>query len=77
MENAKAFAILREHAGSQWDPWVVDAVIALAGISPVCQPAALDGVGRVHAHRRREPCECLDALPADVREQLQTAGSVN
>lgn len=77
MENAKAFAILREHAGSQWDPWVVEVVIALAGISPVGRPAALDGVGRPHAHRRSDPCECLDALPADVREQLQTAGSVN
>ena len=62
MGHERATAVLREHAGSQWDSSVVDLIVALA-------PALLDslhlsGVGRTIA------CDCADALPESVQRQL-------
>ena len=57
-----AFAILREHAGSQWDPAVVEQVIAVLPTMPTV--SQLDEVGRgaqVHDAAR-------DRIPNDISE---------
>lgn len=57
-----AFAILREHAGSQWDPAVVEQVIAVLPTMPTV--SVLDEVGRgepVHGPFR-------DRVPDDISE---------
>lgn len=57
-----AFAILREHAGSQWDPAVVEQVIAVLPSMPTI--SNLDEVGRgAHAY---DPA--LDRAPNDISE---------
>ena len=48
----------------------------VAGSSTADRLVVLERVGRVHAHHGGDACECIDTLPADVREQLQAAGSV-
>lgn len=63
MGAERAVAVLREHAGSQWDPRVVEAAIdtlvALVGTGP-----ALDRVGREPGHDTDASCcVCADALP--------------
>ena len=47
MPTKLAFAILREHSGSQWDPSVVDQLIAVLPTMPVI--ASFDEVGRLSA----------------------------
>jgi putative nucleotidyltransferase with HDIG domain len=74
MGHEKACAILREHAGAQWDAVVVEAVIAVQARRPVSsQP--LQSVGRneqqlgEQSERLRDFdawCGCGDALPEPV-----------
>jgi HD-GYP domain-containing protein (c-di-GMP phosphodiesterase class II) len=65
MGTARACAILREHAGAQWDERIVATVVALVEGEPeVHETTALDAVGRA------EPfCGCADALPEPVAAQ--------
>ena len=62
MGAERAVAVLREHAGSQWDPTVVAAVAALVerGESP---SSALEAVGRGERRESFASCGCEDALP--------------
>lgn len=53
----KVLAILREHAGTQWDPLVVQAVITIVSKRPIIEPQLL-------ASRRERRCDCL---PADLQ----------
>lgn len=53
-----AFAILREHSGSQWDPAVVEQVIAVLPTMPTV--SGLDEVGRAAA--------AVDRVPSDISE---------
>ncbi len=57
-----ASAILREHAGSQWDEQVVQQVVAVAATMP--QPRAFDGIGRTDRQFTSE------SVPDDIRELL-------
>ncbi len=64
MGHDKAIAVLNEHAGSQWDPIVVAALVTVIRRLPKVWRAgsALDGVGRSHAGDTRTPrvgCDCL------------------
>jgi len=65
-----AVAVLQEHAGSQWDPVMVDVVVALA------RERGLLG-GRIEYHLDRAPTVpeattvCTDALPESVRDALE------
>jgi HD-GYP domain-containing protein (c-di-GMP phosphodiesterase class II) len=62
MEQEKVFSILREHAGSQWDPVVVDAAIARIKRQPPLA-IALEEVGRGTTPQNTphdELCGCLD-----------------
>lgn len=67
MGHERAVAILREHAGSQWDPNVVEALIATLEDLDIERPSgpALDAVGRTPV-----ACDCADALPDSIRRQL-------
>ncbi len=71
MGTDRALAILREHAGSQWDPTVVEAFVDfITGDVPETGP--LEQVGR---DRPDEPaivadCGCLDALPPQVAQLI-------
>lgn len=60
----RAAAILREHSGSQWDPEVVEALLDVV-VADDTGVAALEHVGRAAI-----ACDCGDALPAAVLEQL-------
>ena len=65
MGAERALAILREHAGSQWDPEVVTVVCEIVdrdGAST--DEGALASVGR--DERTEAFCGCADALPAGV-----------
>lgn len=57
MDLAKVISVLREHAGTQWDPLVVQAVISIVSKRPMVEPQLL-------ARHRRERCDCL---PADLQ----------
>ena len=62
MGHDRALAILREHAGSQWDPVVVD---HLTTMDPApTDSRVLGSVGRQHC------CDCIDALPERIRLEL-------
>lgn len=64
MPIAMAHAILREHAGSQWDPMVIDHVMAVLPSMPAV--SAFDDVGRT-------PIISADTeivIPADIGELL-------
>lgn len=67
----RAAAVLREHSGSQWDPNVVKALleVVLADATGVVGAAVFGDVGRAAL-----ACDCGDALPAAVREQLVAVG---
>jgi len=69
MGHDRAIAILHEHAGSQWDPHIVDAVVAVTDHDPV---GIFDNVGRTHAEDGEDvaACSCLDALPETVQALL-------
>ena len=68
MGNDRAIAILREHAGSQWDATVVEALIAVLG-RPGSGRNALDDVGRSASVDAAPFCGCGDALPIGLTEQ--------
>jgi HD-GYP domain-containing protein (c-di-GMP phosphodiesterase class II) len=61
MGREKAFAVLREHAGSQWSTEVVGLVVATIESDSVSGKAR-DVPGEELA------CGCMDALPDPVRE---------
>ncbi len=63
MGGERAAAILREHAGSQWDATIVEHVIALGG-TPEGSDSPFAMVGRAAV------CDCTDALPDVVRRQF-------
>ena len=48
----KVLGILREHAGTQWDPLVVQAVITIVSKRPIIEPQLL-------ASQRQRRCDCL------------------
>ena len=70
MGDDRALAILREHAGSQWDPVIVDALISVVRTTGDGS-SALDDVGRLAAFDKSVFDEsgidafggCADALP--------------
>ena len=70
MGAERAISILREHAGSQWDPRVVEALVDVVQRQRA-EVGRLGQVGRVPAH---EPdsvshlvsCGCQDSLPREV-----------
>lgn len=72
MGHERAVAILREHAGSQWDPTVVEALISTLSSSDddLVRGEVFDAVGRASV-----ACDCADALPEPVRRQLVDAGT--
>jgi HD-GYP domain-containing protein (c-di-GMP phosphodiesterase class II) len=78
MGDERAIAVLREHAGSQWDAAVVEHVVS-AVVAGVSQGApALAAVGRSPAEAagsHGDVCECLDALPPAVRDQIAVVAS--
>jgi HD-GYP domain-containing protein (c-di-GMP phosphodiesterase class II) len=61
----KAIAILREHAGSQWDPRCVEALVQVVRRG-VVSAAVFDEVGRTDAVDAIAFCGCEDALPVGV-----------
>lgn len=63
MSLEMAFAVLREHAGSQWDEHVVEQVMAVAASMP--DGIAFDAVGR-------SGIETEVTIPDDIRELLLT-----
>lgn len=71
MRHEKAIAILKEHAGSQWDPVVVAALVAVVRRDPPsAQATVLDQVGREgvdRGDRHRIGCDC-DPEPLLARE---------
>ena len=71
MGRERAFTVLREHAGSQWDTEVVALVVATIESDNVTDQA-LDHVGR-DVPSEELACGCIDALPDPVRE-LALAG---
>jgi HD-GYP domain-containing protein (c-di-GMP phosphodiesterase class II) len=60
-----ALAVLREHAGSQWDEHVIDQAVAVLATMP--SPSALAGIGRGDTSTS-ESTETV--MPDDVRELL-------
>jgi HD-GYP domain-containing protein (c-di-GMP phosphodiesterase class II) len=65
MGEERAISILREHAGSQWDPEIVEALVAVVSDGRVDR-GALAEVGRGHDkgwRQRAGRCGCADALP--------------
>ena len=83
MGHDKAIAVLNEHAGSQWDPVVVAALVTVVRRDPRIGRAgsALDGIGRRsddESERGRVGCDCLPepllAASADGRESVVDDG---
>ena len=65
MGDDRALAILREHAGSQWDPVIVNALIGVVRRTGDGS-SALDDVGRLEMFDESSVdgfCGCADALP--------------
>jgi HD-GYP domain-containing protein (c-di-GMP phosphodiesterase class II) len=68
MGRDRAIAILREHAGSQWDPRIVAAVVAVTEHDAV---GIFDHVGHAPGEEIGGPaCNCVDALPEAVQAML-------
>lgn len=63
----KVLDILRDNAGTQWDPLVVQAVVTLVSKRPITEPQLL-------ASQRARRCDCL---PADLQglESLELVGA--
>jgi HD-GYP domain-containing protein (c-di-GMP phosphodiesterase class II) len=67
----KAISILREHSGSQWDPKVVEVLVAIVQSEKI-DTTQLDGVGRSPlapdegAHDTF--CGCLEAIPKELAD---------
>ncbi len=77
MGAERAAAILQEHAGSQWDPAVVKAMVSLVGRDLIrTEPTVLDHLG----HDLESPtyddvvCGCLASLPAEAANELLRHG---
>jgi putative nucleotidyltransferase with HDIG domain len=67
MGRDRALAVLREHAGSQWDPEVVAALERVARRHPELDGGVLDRVGRdVAPDPQHHWCSCRDALPSEL-----------
>jgi HD-GYP domain-containing protein (c-di-GMP phosphodiesterase class II) len=66
MGRERAFAVLREHAGSQWNTEAVALVVGTIESDNVTGKA-LDDVGR-DVPGEELACGCMDALPDPVRE---------
>lgn len=66
MGDERAIAILREHAGAQWDGHIVEELVGV--VQRGLPQSALDGVGRQLEPRSIDfdACDCLDALPSDA-----------
>ena len=65
MGDDRALAILREHAGSQWDPVIVNALIGVVRRTGDGS-SALEDVGRLEMFDESSVdgfCGCADALP--------------
>jgi HD-GYP domain-containing protein (c-di-GMP phosphodiesterase class II) len=60
MERERVFAIMREHAGAQWDERVIVALIHRVTQTPAVQGTSLGHVGRTTPDRHDELCGCLD-----------------
>jgi HD-GYP domain-containing protein (c-di-GMP phosphodiesterase class II) len=72
MGEERAISILREHSGSQWDPEIVEALVAVVGDGRI-ERGALSDVGRRHDHGeelRALRCGCADAIPPDEATEL-------
>jgi HD-GYP domain-containing protein (c-di-GMP phosphodiesterase class II) len=73
MGRDKAISILREHSGSQWDPRVVEALVATV-LSEDLDSIQLDGVGRtpltLDEHVHEAFCGCLDAIPKELADSF-------
>lgn len=65
MGSDRAKSILREHAGSQWDPAVVAAVVSIVDRCETSS-TALDDVGRFDDVGPIASCGCEDALPREL-----------
>lgn len=65
MGHERAAAILGEHAGSQWDPVVVEIVTRCIARDAV---GIFDDVG--YTTTAQAPCACLDALPKLAQTQF-------
>ncbi len=67
MGRDRALAVLREHAGSQWDTEVVAALERVALRHDVLDAGVLDRVGRDVAIETSDHwCSCRDALPIEL-----------
>ncbi|MGO9874353.1 MAG: HD-GYP domain-containing protein [Acidimicrobiia bacterium] len=67
----RAVAILREHAGTQWDPQIVETVVA---VTAQAAKGVFEHVGRT-GHVDGGGCGCVDALPRSVQALLVDATS--
>ena len=75
MGNDRAIAILQAHAGSRWDPVVVDVLIELlAGTQRASD--SLDMVGRSETGDVEMFCGCADAVPFELSAKTPVASSV-
>jgi putative nucleotidyltransferase with HDIG domain len=67
MGRDRALAVLREHAGTQWDADVVAALERVALRHEVLDGGVLDRVGRdVAPAEQHHWCSCRDALPTEL-----------
>jgi putative nucleotidyltransferase with HDIG domain len=67
MGRDRALAVLREHAGSQWDPRVVEALERVVLRHEVLDGGVLERVGRDAASEiEHHWCSCRDALPTEL-----------
>ena len=64
MGRDRAVAILREHAGSQWDATVVGALVKVLARAE-WESSILDMVGRSETDEVEQFCGCEDALPVE------------
>lgn len=73
--SERALDTLAEHAGTQWNPDVVEAATRVVrSRTGVSGPGVLDNVGRgdhVTVDAEHDACGCLDALPVAVAQQLE------
>lgn len=64
MGHDRAVAILQEHAGTQWDSRIVNAVIAVTAHDRV---GTFDAVGHALPSIEGTECTCVDALPESIQ----------
>lgn len=63
MRRDQALAILHEHAGTQWDARIVEAVTTITQLAPA---GIIDRVGHTR-DAESVGCRCVDALPEPVQ----------